>query len=363
MKTIIFSLLFLQVSVLGALTLEEFDQLETQQQIRVLGNPPDSYKIGADPESLLRLYTRALASESPEVRRTAAQMSVLFIGALQTEAPSLIPEFKEEYTQEFQHNLFVATGSDDPYTRMGAAQALAISSSPNEQIENLLFDLLKVEPVDEVKIAILSAMPNSSYRSAEISDRALEIFKSTQDSTAQREARKLLGFLQDDRLLPELILIAKGDNPSLARDALLAIRGYEEYGEAIKPHLLEIINSSGLNPEVINLAKVTLDSIEADEKPTPSIRAITTRSLWPIDLPHQSGASTNIESSSQVIEVIEEVTAPEAALEEPAEVVVTEPIEEDVEPSPNWWLWLIGAVIAVGGILMLCHRRGNSRQP
>ena len=355
MKTIIFSLLFLQVSVLGALTLEEFDQLETQQQIRVLGNPPDSYKIGADPESLLRLYTRALASESPEVRRTAAQMSVLFIGALQTEAPSLIPEFKEEYTQEFQHNLFVATGSDDPYTRMGAAQALAISSSPNEQIENLLFDLLKVEPVDEVKIAILSAMPNSSYRSAEISDRALDIFKSTQDSLVRHQSTKLLGFLKDERLLPELILIAKGDNSSLSKGAFLAIAGYGESGEAIKPHLLEIINSSGLNPEVINLAQVTLDSIEAGEKPNPSIRAINTRSLWPVDLPGQSSASTTTnEGSSEVAEVVKEVTAPEPTNEEPVEVVVAEPIEEDLEQPSNWWFWLIGVVVVVvGGIVLL----------
>ena len=53
----------------------------------------------------------------------------------------------------------------------------------------------------------------------------------------------------------------------------------------------------------------------------------------------------------------------ESTIEEPAEVVVAEPIEEDVEQLPNWWLWLVGAVIIVGGIILLCHRRGNSRQP
>ena len=303
MKTKILSLLFLQACILGALTLEEFDQLETQQQIRVLGNPPDSYKIGADPEKLLRLCMRALTSDSLEVRRIAAQMLAYFIAGIQTEAPSLIPEFKEEYTQELQHKLLTAMESEDPYTRMGAAQALAYSSSPNQQIEDLLLNTVRMEPNDEVKISTLTAMSVAGYGSTEISYRALEIFKSTQDSLVRHQSTKLLGFLKDERLLPELILIAKGDNSSLSKGALLAIAGYGESGEAIKPHLLEIINSSGLNPEVINLAQVTLDSIEAGEKPNPSIRAINTRSLWPVDLPGQSSASTTTNEGLSLIHI------------------------------------------------------------
>lgn len=66
----------------------------------------------------------------------------------------------------------------------------------------------------------------------------------------------------------------------------------------------------------------------------------------------------------EVAEVIEEITAPEPAIEEPAEVIVAEPVEEDVEQSPNWpawlenwWLCLIGAVIIVGGILMIRRKK------
>lgn len=57
------------------------------------------------------------------------------------------------------------------------------------------------------------------------------------------------------------------------------------------------------------------------------------------------------------------VAVSELGIEEPAEAVVAEPIEEDVEQSSNSWLWLVGAVIVVGGVLMLCYRRGNTRQP
>ena len=57
------------------------------------------------------------------------------------------------------------------------------------------------------------------------------------------------------------------------------------------------------------------------------------------------------------IESIEEVIAPEPAIEEPAEVVVAAPIKEDVEQSPNWWLWLVGAVVVIGGILKVCRKK------
>lgn len=63
------------------------------------------------------------------------------------------------------------------------------------------------------------------------------------------------------------------------------------------------------------------------------------------------------EPAFEVAEVIEEAIAPEPAIEEPAEVVVAEPVEEDVEQSSNWWLWLIGAVVVIGGIFVLRSRK------
>ncbi|MFP4261592.1 MAG: hypothetical protein ACLFS1_10985 [Opitutales bacterium] len=69
-------------------------------------------------------------------------------------------------------------------------------------------------------------------------------------------------------------------------------------------------------------------------------------------------------------EVLEQVTAPKPSTkEEPAEVTVAEPVEEPSvastpEPSeePNnqpsqWWLWLIGVLIAVGGIGLAVRRK------
>jgi len=56
-------------------------------------------------------------------------------------------------------------------------------------------------------------------------------------------------------------------------------------------------------------------------------------------------------------EIIKEAATPEPAIEEPAEMVAAKPIEEEVEQSSNWWLWLIGAVIVVGGVGLAVRRK------
>lgn len=70
------------------------------------------------------------------------------------------------------------------------------------------------------------------------------------------------------------------------------------------------------------------------------------------------------EPAVEVAEVIEEIAAPEPAIENLAEVVVAESIEEDVEQSSNWpawqadrWLLLIGALVVVGGVFVLRSRK------
>ena len=61
--------------------------------------------------------------------------------------------------------------------------------------------------------------------------------------------------------------------------------------------------------------------------------------------------------TTEEVELIEEVTTPEPAIEESAEVVATEPIKEDVEQSSNWWLWLVGLLVVVGGIALAIRRK------
>lgn len=59
----------------------------------------------------------------------------------------------------------------------------------------------------------------------------------------------------------------------------------------------------------------------------------------------------------EAVQVVEEVTPPEPAKEEPAEVVTVEVAEETAEQSSNWWLWLIGALVVVGGLGLVLRRK------
>lgn len=77
----------------------------------------------------------------------------------------------------------------------------------------------------------------------------------------------------------------------------------------------------------------------------------------------EASDSINLEDSSTpepepvVAKAIEKVTQTEPAIEEPAEVVIAEPAEEDVKQSTNWWLWLIGAMVVLGGIVVFLSRK------
>jgi hypothetical protein len=63
-------------------------------------------------------------------------------------------------------------------------------------------------------------------------------------------------------------------------------------------------------------------------------------------------------SADEVTEAVKEAVAPKLAIEDkPADIVVTEPIEEDVESSSDWWLWLIGALVVLGGIGLVIRRK------
>lgn len=78
-------------------------------------------------------------------------------------------------------------------------------------------------------------------------------------------------------------------------------------------------------------------------------------------VPLAENINIEIPSDPPVQEVVEEVTqestAPAPATVKPSEVETAEPIEEPVEQSSNWWLWLIGAVVVVVGIGLVACRK------
>lgn len=61
--------------------------------------------------------------------------------------------------------------------------------------------------------------------------------------------------------------------------------------------------------------------------------------------------------ASEVEEEAQESTASEPAAEESAEVTTDEPSEEPTDQSPQWWLWLIGVLVIVGGLGLVLRRK------
>ena len=59
----------------------------------------------------------------------------------------------------------------------------------------------------------------------------------------------------------------------------------------------------------------------------------------------------------EAVEVAQEVEQSEPAKEESAEVARVEVVEETPEQSSQWWLWLVGALVVVGGLGLALRRK------
>ena len=74
--------------------------------------------------------------------------------------------------------------------------------------------------------------------------------------------------------------------------------------------------------------------------------------------PQRSVAETpSVSSEPAVAETSEAIKPPEPAIEEPVELTIAEPPEPSAEQSSNWWLWLIGLLVVVGGLTVVVRRK------
>lgn len=68
------------------------------------------------------------------------------------------------------------------------------------------------------------------------------------------------------------------------------------------------------------------------------------------------GVEPQTKGVEQQVEIIDDKSF-NLDVEEPIKVVTPEPSEEPIEKSSNWWLWLIGAAVFVGGVLMFRRKK------
>lgn len=67
--------------------------------------------------------------------------------------------------------------------------------------------------------------------------------------------------------------------------------------------------------------------------------------------------ATGLDLTPEVENTATDRPAKESEVTDPTEVTFAKPAEESVEKSSNWWLWLVGAVVVVGGIGWAVRRK------
>lgn len=93
-------------------------------------------------------------------------------------------------------------------------------------------------------------------------------------------------------------------------------------------------------------------SIESDEFNTKS--ALLGKTLGSLMEPESTSSSEFAESTPKVTK---KITSPKPATKEPAEVAPVEVVEETPEQSSQWWLWLVGALVVIGGLGLVLRRK------
>lgn len=133
--------------------------------------------------------------------------------------------------------------------------------------------------------------------------------------------------------------------------------GGEEAVDLIKKRLTEFDPKNESDKPAIQSLEEALEIVSGNRRPEVAFSwkgRLLGVSEQALDLWKKKNEST----VEEVAEVIEEVITPEAAIEEePAEVIVIEPIEKDVEQSSSWWLWLIGALVIVGVLGLVLRKK------
>ena len=345
---IIFFLAFL--SGLHAVSLSELEEMSPEQQISFFRQ--DEGKELDRSEDFIPSLIIGIESESSEVKQVTLGVTSQVLAAVQQlksqghEAPftlTAIPELQDALSQSLQN--------EDPKIRGASVFPLLYSDSNNQRIESLLMDAFDVETNQQVKAGILKNLVEVGYDSERIKGALLESIVQN-DRHLIESAAKGIAILKPEGGLSLLASHLNPENRYYLSSIVLAIGSY---GSKANPYL-ETLNKLINDPSIGGSLTSALQKAELMIKEPDRFPASQTKNL--ISLRNDESSTEQSSVVEEVAKVIEEVTAPEPAIEEePAEVVVAEAVEEDVEQSSNWWLWLVGAVVVIGGFLKVRRKK------
>ena len=344
---IIFFLSFL--SALRAVSLSDLKVMPPEEKIAFFRQDEGKELDRAD--DFIPALIIGIKSGHPEVQQVTLGVTSQTLAAVQQlksqghESPfalTAIPELRDALSQSLQ--------DEDPKIRGASVFPLLYSDSNNQRIESLLMDAFDAETNQQVKASILQNLVEVGYDSERIKEALLRSIVQ-EDRHLIESAAKGIAILKPEGGLSLLAGHLNPENRYYLSSIVLAIGSYGSEATPYLEALNKLINDPSIGGSLTSaLQKAELMIMEPDRFPENQTKSL-------ISLQSDESSTRQSSSAEEVAEVTEEVTEPEPATEEPAEVVVAEASEESAEQSSNWWLWLIGLLVFVGGLAVVVRRK------
>lgn len=318
------TLLFVSLLQADAPSFQQMERWSLDQKIDRVASLEADYSEGSDWSEALKLLHRHLAQNyTGDNWRQSVEND-----EIRTKIEAIRPEIMD------------LVYSEVPGERFYGAQFLRYLEVDTEVEESLY---LLLEDTDNQKTA-LDAIFDYDLDTTDLRNELVQGLSQNQEEASQSrfgmKAELWAGRWGLTEAADDLMLLVEENYQKKGKINRTALKSIKELGES----------AFSLLPRLQSLLERRLSDGDADFREIEALRyAISSVSRG---LPKEVEATASNSANS-----IEGITAPKPAIEEPAGVVVAEPIEKPAEQSSNWWLWLVGLLVVVGGIGLAVRRK------
>ena len=350
MRLFLVSFLFFCISLnLNAVSVDELKAMSSEEKLSFFhqekGEELDHH------DDFIPALLVGLRDEDVKVQRTAASSIGRVIPMLQgmkangTEIP-----FDLSSIPDLQDALFENLSNADASVRTASVKALVYSESPNRKIESSLIKSFENETEPRVKAHILQSLVSAGYDSDSLKETLLDAMEDNNPQVVS-SAAKGIAELTPDGGLEVVVKHLSLDNFEYLRPIVGAIAAYGDSAKPYLPELNQMLENPSIGGTIIGDLERAITSIK-----NPSTLPAR-KSNKPVNLYVPVVEIPSVSHALELAEVVEEVIQPELAIGKHSEVAMPKPSREAPEQSSNWWLWLVGAVVGFGGLIVLVRRR------
>lgn len=257
----------------------------------------------------------------------------------------LAPEFRNDVVINVASRLLSATNPDSltendirhlvddgkskDLARYGITKHLGLYE---EQVEDMVTKVFIQEPEDRIGLAVSLGLDAAAPFMLETVSNSFDPKSLTAETSLITTINENEDVIQRNQLIYGFVRNGSAESIRRAAEWLLNTgKDYPEVARALSQRLQEIDSflPEGAMPQFKGLLRSATTSVEITATPP----------------------------APEVVKVVEEVTPPEPVKKEPVEAVSVQVRQETPNGSPQWWLWLVGALVVVGGIGLVLRRK------